>query len=134
MGADVEREVPATMALQLITSDDPRSARLEAFCDGLMRRRPDLDVRRVHERGISPPRLVLPAGVRYIGVPEGQETAPFEEAVSGRLPLPPPRLSERLSSLRLPAELNPTFPPAVRSALLQCAASSRSPPPSPGCG
>jgi hypothetical protein len=132
MGAEVEQEVPATMALRLITSDDPRSTRLETFCDGLIRRRPDMDVRHVHERGISPPRLVLPGGVRYIGVPEGQETAPFEDAVSGRLPLPSPRLSERLSSLRLPAELNLyvssrcTFCPlAVRSMVPLAAAQPR---------
>jgi hypothetical protein len=132
MGAEVEQEVPATRALRLITSDDPRSARLETFCDELIRRRPDMDLRRVHERGTSPPRLVLPGGVRYIGVPEGQETAPFEDAVSGRLPPPPQRLSERLSSLRLQAGLSLyvssrcTFCPlAVRSIVPLAAAQPR---------
>ncbi len=132
MGTDVGHEALPAMALRLITSEDPRSVRLETFCDALTRRRPDLDVRRLHEGGQALPRLVLPGGVRYIGVPEGQETAPFEDAVSGRLPLPAPRLSERLAALRLPAELNLyvssrcTFCPlAVRSLMPLAAAQPR---------
>ncbi len=106
MKVEVGEDIPIGKGLRLVTNDDPRSTRLADFCDSLSARLPGLEVRRQHESGTAPPHLLLPGGVRYIGVPDGHETAPFMDAVSGRLPPPPPRLAERLAALRLPAALS----------------------------
>jgi hypothetical protein len=102
----VGEDIQIGKGLRLVTNDDPRSTRFADFCDSLSARLPGLEVRRQHESGTAPPHLLLPGGVRYIGVPDGHETAPFMDAVSGRLPPPPPRLAERLAALRLPAALS----------------------------
>ncbi len=102
----VGEDIQIGKGLRLVTNDDPRSTRLADFCDSLSARLPGLEVRRQHESGTAPPHFLLPGGVRYIGVPDGHETAPFMDAVSGRLPPPPPRLAERLPALRMPAALS----------------------------
>lgn len=106
MNVEAGEDIPIGKGLRLVTTDDPRSTRLADFCDSLSARLPGLEVRRQHEPGTAPPHLLLPGGARYIGVPDGHETAPFIDAVSGRLPPPPQRLSERLAALRLPAALS----------------------------
>jgi hypothetical protein len=106
MSVQVEQNMPGGEGLLLVTSDDPRSRRLADYCDSLSAQLPGLGVSRRHEPGPSPPRLILPGGVNYIGVPDGHETAPFMDAVAGRLPPPQRPLIDRLTAVMLPSALS----------------------------
>jgi hypothetical protein len=121
--------IPAGSGVMLVTTDDPRSRRLLDFGDTLAARLAGTRPTRRHEPGAGAPHFVLPGGVRYFGVPDGQEAAPFMEAVSGLIDKPPHPLAERLSALRLPAVIRlyvsahcPFCPYAVRSLLPLAAA------------
>lgn len=106
--------------LHLVTTDDPRSARLAAAMDDLAARVPGLNPDRRRETGEAAPRFVLPGGIRWSGVPEGHERQPFMDILEGRLAASP--AAEALESLRVPAQVelfvspHCTFcPRAVRS-------------------
>jgi hypothetical protein len=89
--------------LILVTTDDPRSARLAAAMDDLAAQVPGLKPDRRRETGETAPRFVLPGGIRWSGAPEGHERQPFMDILEGRLAAGP--AAEALASLRVPAEV-----------------------------
>jgi len=113
---------PGLPGLRLVTTGDPRSARLVELYAAVSTRLQGRGLEQRHEPGEGAPHFVLPGEVRFCGGPDGHEAGPFLDAVSGRLPSPPPALLERVATLRMPAAVRLyvsgrcTFcPQAVRS-------------------
>lgn len=98
--------LPPAAALELHLTSDPRSSRLEQFCNRLCALMPALRVAREQRQGPGPPALVLPAGLRFLGVPTGAEAAPFSELLTGRTPAAPPEILARIAAMALPAALD----------------------------
>jgi len=98
-------EVPAGTTLKLMLNRDERSFDIAHFCDQLQMWIPQLSIVRESAPEIEFPSMLLPNGVRYQGTPQGNEAAPFIDALSGKItPLADP-LRERLGAT--------AFPPAV---------------------
>jgi len=107
--------------LRLATTADGRSADVSQFCDQLSLLIPQVSVLREDAPGQDYPFMHLPNGVRYMGIPAGNEVDAFVEALSGKGPALPDRLRARVESVRYPAGLDlyvmpscPVCPQAVR--------------------
>jgi hypothetical protein len=104
---ELGRRVPSGTRLRLATTTDSRSSELSSFCRRLSAWMPQVSVSR--EEGVEGlyPLLLLPNGMRYMGVPAGAEVEPFVDALT---PTTPPRLSgelaERLKRMSVPAALD----------------------------
>jgi hypothetical protein len=98
--------LPNECVLRVRLTPDPRSSELERFCRRLSALVPELKIIREHDAGAGPPAIVLPGGVRYLGVPAGAEAAPFSEALTGRPPTLPPEILGRVAAMSLPAAMD----------------------------
>jgi glutaredoxin len=101
---ELGRRVPPGTRLRLATTADSRSSDLSEFCRRLSAWVPQVSVL-MEETADGPyPFLILPSGVRYMGVPAGTEVEPFVDALAS---ITPPRrsgeLAERLKRMGLPA-------------------------------
>jgi hypothetical protein len=99
------RGVPAGSILRLVGSDDERRSTLMRFCEQLQRLIPPLSIVVEDATDSDPPHLRLPHGIRYHGIPQGHEVAPFIEALTQTLPPLADSLRERLHSLAVPVVL-----------------------------
>jgi glutaredoxin len=113
--------VPPGTRLRLATTADPRSAELSEFCRKLSVWMPRLSVLEEEAAERRPPLLVLPNGMRYMGVPAGTEVEPFVEALAASPTRLPDKLAEGLKTMEVPAALDlyinsacPHCPTAVR--------------------
>lgn len=116
--------VPPGTRLRLATTADPRSDELSQFCRRLSAWVPRLSI--LEEPGDEGPHplLILPNGMRYMGVPAGTEIEPFVEALAANPARRPGSLAEGLKALDVPAALDlyvnsacPHCPTAVRRLL-----------------
>lgn len=98
--------LPEAAALRLHLTPDPRSSQLEQFCNRLCALMPGLRVVREQGAEPGPPAIVLPGGLRFVGVPTGAEAAPFSEVLTGLTPAAPPGVLERIAAMDLPAALD----------------------------
>jgi hypothetical protein len=98
--------VPPGTRLRLATTADSRSADLSEFCRRLCVWVPQLSVLREESAGLPYPLLLLPNGMRYMGVPAGREVEPFVEALAPAQPRLSGELAERLKGMSLPASLD----------------------------
>lgn len=98
--------VPPGTRLRLATTADPRSAELSEFCRRLSVWMPQVSVLREEGADLPYPLLLLPNGIRYMGVPAGTEVEPFIEALAPTPPRLSGELSERLKSMGIPAALD----------------------------
>lgn len=100
-------EVPAGTTLKLLLSPDERSSDIAHFAAQLRRWIPQLSIVRARAPAIEFPSMLLPNGVRYQGIPQGNEAGPFMDALSGKIPPLADRLRERLGAAALqPAVLD----------------------------
>jgi hypothetical protein len=100
------RTVPHGTILKSVTTPDERSAELSRFCEQLALLIPQVSVSREDGPGPGHPFLLLPNGVRYQGIPLGNEVQPFIDALAGSIPPLPDPLRERLLALACPAALD----------------------------
>jgi hypothetical protein len=101
----MNESIPSGSGMLLVTTDDPRSRKLTQFSDALAVRLPELSPARRHEPGDKAPRIVLPGGIRWVGVPEGHEAKPFMDILTGKA-LPPQPVVESTVGLRVPPEVD----------------------------
>ena len=118
---ELGRRVPPGTRLRLSTTADSRSAELSEFCRRLSVWMPQISVIREEGAAQPYPLLLLPSGMRYMGVPAGTEVEPFVEALAPTATRLPGELPERLKRMALPAALDlyvipecPYCPTAVR--------------------
>lgn len=98
--------VPPGTRLRLATTADSRSAELLEFCQRLSAWVPQVSVLTEEGAELPYPLLLLPSGMRYMGVPAGTEVEPFVEALAQTQPPLSAELAERLKGMRLPAALD----------------------------
>ncbi len=98
--------LPQPTSIELHLTADPRSAELEHFCRRLATLVPAIRLLPTRDIGPEPPAIVLPGGLRFLGIPSGTETAPFIEALAGRGPAPPPDILAAVAAIRLPATVD----------------------------
>ena len=103
---DSGRQVPEKTILRLATTADGRSSDVSQFCDRLSVWIPLVSVLREDAPGQDYPFMRLPNGVRYMGIPAGNEVGAFVEALSGKVPALPDPLRARVASVRYPAGLD----------------------------
>jgi hypothetical protein len=85
---NASHEVPTGTILRLITTPDARSSELANFCEQLALLIPQVAITREDGHESDLPVILLPNGVRYQGVPQGNEVPPVVEALTGKtLPL-----------------------------------------------
>lgn len=103
---DSGRQVPKETILRLATTADGRSSELSQFCERLSKAIPQVSVLREDAPGQDYPCMHLPNGMRYMGIPAGNEVAAFVAALSGKIPALPDPLRARVASVRYPAGLD----------------------------
>jgi hypothetical protein len=103
---DSGRQVPKKTILRLATTSDGRSSELARFCERLSEWIPQVSVLREDAPGQDYPFMHLPSGLRYMGIPAGNEVDAFVEALSGKAPALPDPLRARIASVRYPAGLD----------------------------
>jgi hypothetical protein len=103
---DSGRQVPEKTILRLATTADGRSSDVSQFCERLSVLIPQVSVLREDAPGQDYPFMHLPNGVRYMGIPAGNEVGAFVEALSGKVPALPAPLRARVASVRYPAGLD----------------------------
>jgi len=99
-------QVPEKTILRLATTADERGSKLSQFCERLSVVIPQVSVLREDTPGQNFPFMHLPNGMRYMGIPEGNEVEAFVEALSGRISALPDPLRTRVASVRYPAGLD----------------------------
>jgi hypothetical protein len=94
--------VPHGTILRLVMTPDERSSEMAHFCKRLTTLIPQVSI--AHEDGLSLeyPFILLPNGVRYQGVPQGNEVQPFIDAIMGKTPALTDPLRERLNAALFP--------------------------------
>lgn len=103
---DAGRGLPRGIILKLATTSDERSPQLAQFCDRLALLVPQVFIGREDRPGPEHPFLLLPNGVRYHGIPQGNEVQPFIDALAGTIPPLSDPLRERLTAAACPAALD----------------------------
>lgn len=103
---EASRELLHGTVLRLVTTSDARSLQLAQFCEQLAVLIPQVSIAREDRPEPEHPLLLLPNGVRYQGIPQGNEVQAFIDALAGRIPPPPEPLRERLQALAYPAALD----------------------------
>jgi len=128
---NASRSVPAGTILKQVVADDERSAIMAQFCERLKKLIPQLSIVAEDDRGPDPPHLLLPHGIRYLGIPQANEVPPFIDALAGTLPPLADSLRERLHPLASPAVLelyitpHCTFCPAAARRLIPLSSGNR---------
>ena len=102
---EANRRLPHATILRLVTTPDERSSELSQFCDRLAVLLPRVSISREARPGPGHPFLLLPNGVRYQGIPKGNEVQPFIDALAGTIPPLPAAFRERLNAVACPADL-----------------------------
>jgi hypothetical protein len=121
---------PGTV-LRLVMTPDGRSLEMAEFCERVAALLPQVSITREEGTANDPPLILLPNGMRYRGLPKGNEVPPFVEALAGKIPPLSDRLRGRLDGTpHPPADLDLfvtaqcTFcPVAVRRGMALAAAS-----------
>jgi hypothetical protein len=104
---DASLNVPAGTTLRLMVNRDGRSSEIAQFCERVALLMPKVSIAREQAPELEFPMMFLPNGVRYQGVPRGNEVAPFIEALTGALAPLAKSLRERLdASFPPPAALD----------------------------
>lgn len=98
--------LPHPAPIELRLTADPRSVDLDQFCRRLAALVPAVRILTTREPGSAPPAIVLPGGLRFLGIPTGTEAAPFVEAVAGKSPVPAPEILDAAAAIRLPAAVD----------------------------
>jgi len=118
--------------VRLLETRDGRSAEMAEFCKRLAALVPQVALTREEGDGNEHPLILLPNGVRYQGIPRGNEMSPFLQALAGQLPPLSDRLRTRLeAAVHAPAELDLfvtpqcTFCPGVVRRVMPLALASR---------
>lgn len=126
------REVPAGTPLKLMVTPDARSSELANFCEQLALLIPQVSIAREDGDELDLPLILLPNGVRYQGVPQGNEVPPFIEALTGKTPPLADPLRKRLNAAPLPPAVldlfvtpNCTFCPRALRGLMPLAGANR---------
>jgi hypothetical protein len=104
--SELGRRVPPGTRLRLTTTADSRSAELSEFCQRLSVWVPQVSILREENTELPYPLLLLPNGMRYMGVPAGSEVEPFVEALTQTQPRLSAELAGRLKGMDLPAALD----------------------------
>jgi glutaredoxin len=99
---NASQEVPHGTTLRLMVSPDGRSSEIELFCERVRALLPQVSIAREDDPGLEFPLMLLPNGVRYQGVPQGNEVAPFIEALAGRIAPLADRFRDRLNAASYP--------------------------------
>lgn len=97
-----DRAVPSGTTLKLWAAPDGRTHAMARFCERLAALAPRLSVTREDPPGLEFPLMLLPNGVRYQGVPQGNEVPPFIEALTGRTAPLAERFRKRLDAASHP--------------------------------
>jgi hypothetical protein len=121
---------PGTV-LRLVATPDGRCVEMAEFCERVAALLPQVSITREEGTGEEHPLILMPNGVRFRGVPKGNEVPPFVEALAGKIPPLSDRLRGRLDGApHPPADLDLfvtaqcTFcPAAVRRGMALAAAS-----------
>jgi glutaredoxin len=100
------RGLPHGLILRLVTTSDERSSQLAQFCERLAALVPQISIAREDRPGPEHPFLLLANGVRYQGIPKGNELPPFVDALAGEIPPLSGPLRERLNAAVCPAALD----------------------------
>lgn len=103
---ELGRRVAPGTRLRLATTADSRSAELSEFCRRLSAWMPQVSVLREEGTESPYPHLLLPNGMRYMGIPAGTEVEPFVEALDPTQPRLSGELAERLKRMGIPAALD----------------------------
>ena len=103
---DASRGVPHDTILRMVTTADERTSEMVQFCERLAVLIPQVSISREDRRGPEQPFLLLPSGVRYQGIPKGNEVQPFVDALAGTIPPLPDPFRERLKAAACPAALD----------------------------
>jgi hypothetical protein len=125
------RRVPAGTILTKVLGDDSRSSAVSDFCDQLQQLVPQLSVVARDTEGSDPAHLLLPSGIRYLGIPQANELPPFLDALTGALPPLTEALGKRLNQLSGPTLLELyitpqcTFCPAAVRRIIPLASANR---------
>jgi glutaredoxin len=125
------RGVPHGTILKLVATPDQRSAELSRFCEDLAMLIPQVLISQEDGQGQEHPQLLLPNGVRYQGIPQGNEVRLFVEALAGTIPPLSDPLRERLKAVAYPSALDLyiapqcTYCPQVVRRLVPLASASR---------
>jgi hypothetical protein len=126
-------EVPHGTILRLMVTPDGRSSEIAQFCERMAALIPQVSITREDGAELEYPWILLPNGVRYQGVPKGNEVLPFIQALTGKIPALPERLRDRLTAAPYPpAELDLfvtpqcTFCPRAVRGLMPLAGANRS--------
>ncbi len=103
---DASRGVPHDTILRLVTTADERSSEMAQFCKRLAVLIPQVSIAHEDRPGPEHPFILLPNGVRYQGIPKGNEVQPFVDALAGTIPPLSDPLRERLNAAACPAALD----------------------------
>lgn len=123
--------VPPGTVLKLLTTADDRGVELARFCERLAALIPNVSIASEEGHGLEHPLMLLPNGIRYQGIPQGNEVQPFIEALTGKSAPLAASLRERLKAVAVPAALelfvtpHCTHCPVVVRRLLPLAAANR---------
>jgi len=98
--------VPQGTILRVVTTADERGSEVARFCERLAVLIPQVSVAREERPGPKPPFILLPNGVRYQGIPKGNEVQPFVDALAGTIPPLADPLRECLNALAYSAALD----------------------------
>jgi glutaredoxin len=99
------RRLPHGALLRVLITSDVRGSEMAQFCERLAVLIPQLSVGREDRPGPEPASILLPNGVRYQGIPKGNEVQPFVDALAGTIPPLPDPLRGRLNGVACPAAL-----------------------------
>ncbi len=92
--------------IHFVSTPDPRSAVLEAFCSSLAESASRIRIIfRDAKEGETLPAILLPRGIQYRALPLGRELPPFLEALGPEKAEIPESLRKRLSLIRTPISL-----------------------------
>jgi hypothetical protein len=94
--------VPHGTILRLAMTPDERSSEMMQFCKRLAALMPQVSIAQEDGLSLEYPFILLPNGVRYQGVPQGNEVQPFIDALMGRIPALSDPLRERLNAALYP--------------------------------
>ena len=103
---EASRKLPNGTVLRLVTTPDERGSEMARFCERLAVLVPQLSIAREDRSEAEHAFILLPNGVRYQGIPKGNEVQPFVDALAGTMPPLPDPLRERLNAAACPAALD----------------------------
>lgn len=125
--------LPGTLNLDMVITDDPRSAELCDFCRDLAQAASNVEVTEVQGKTGALPAIRVAGNLRFCGVPAGRELEPFLESVryhDGGTPAIEPGILDRMAGVNVPARLRlyvgqqcPHCPGSVRQLALLTVAS-----------